>query len=234
MPRNLQIFRTHQGEGKWAVLFVTLSTGLNFLLLLILSMFEFGGVRAHAKAVSVRHDLVEELERKEPVTQRATVDVDKVASRQRGRGIPDYSDVQGEMEVMEIAEPGLDGMEMDLSAVMTIGMTDASDQRLLGWAQSYAQPPTIKVHGGRLEAYLPGRRAHRLAVAGSSLTIEIEPRVACIHPVFELVGTPKELLQVKLNDGQLKVGQYAWDGQTLWLNTEIVKPTTLHLSFSGM
>jgi len=114
-----------------------------------------------------------------------------------------------------------------------IGMTDASDQRLLQWARSYAQPPALKVHGGHLKAYVPERRVLRVVVASSPLTIEFDPRVACIHPVFELVDAPKELVEVKSDDRRLAASQYAWDGQTLWLNTEIRKPTKLYLDFGG-
>ena len=137
--------------------------------------------------------------------------------------------------------------------VWLIGMTDADDQRLLQWARSFAQPPSLKLRGGRLESYLPERRAHRIVVEASPVTIEIEkgtgpicrngPEGAShkwdlspfrsIHPVFELVGAPKALAGVKLGDRSLGPTEYAWDGQTLWLAAEIAEPTVLEIRFEG-
>jgi len=119
MPRRSQAFRAHRGEGKWALAFLFASFILNIALLLVLSMFEFGGVVQPKKIVAIEQELIEETERSEPLTQRDdTVSLEKVASRQRGRGLTDMADAQGEISVMEVDTPGLQGLGMDLSAQM--------------------------------------------------------------------------------------------------------------------
>ena len=114
-----------------------------------------------------------------------------------------------------------------------IGMTDASDEALVRWAQSFAQPPSLELQGARQdsEAYAPERRALRLVVEDRSVTIMIRPAGWCVNPVFELRGVPKALLSVKLAGKALRREQYAWDGATLWINAELNRPTPLRLEF---
>jgi hypothetical protein len=100
--------------------------------------------------------------------------------------------------------------------VWLIGMTDASDEALVRWAQSFA----------------PERRAFRLAVEDSSVAITIRPVGWCVNPVFELQGAPKALLRVELDGQALDRKQYAWDGATLWLNAQLSRPTPLRLEFA--
>jgi len=119
-----------------------------------------------------------------------------------------------------------------------IGMTDAGDDPLRQWAQSFAQPPTLEVRGAKLDAdsyYAPGRRALCLVVEGGSETVEIAitPAGRCVNPVFELQAAPRTLVSVKLGGQALDRKQYAWDGQTLWLSADLSQPTTLRLTFGA-
>jgi hypothetical protein len=59
-------------------------------------------------------------------------------------------------------------------------------------------------------AYVPERRAHRIIVEGFSLTVEIKTTAACIHPVFELVGAPKDL-------GRSQIERWPCEGQPMRL-----------------
>ena len=114
-----------------------------------------------------------------------------------------------------------------------IGMSDADDARLLQWAHGFANPPSLEVHGARLEAesYLPERRATRLVVEADTVTIHIKPDVACVNPVFELTGAPTTLVDVRLGDRSLGHNQYAWDGKTLWIDATLTRDTPLRLTF---
>ncbi len=115
-----------------------------------------------------------------------------------------------------------------------IGMTDASDKRLLEWAHSYTHPPGLDVHGARLQidAYVPEKRAICLIVEDTTVAITIKPQVTCVNPVFEFLGAPETLLGAALSGRSLQCGEYAWDGQTLWLNARIERPETLTLQFN--
>ena len=46
-------------------------------------------------------------------------------------------------------------------------------------------------------------------------------------------GAPKTLTSVKLGDQTVDRKQYAWDGQTLWINANLSQTTTLRLEFAG-
>lgn len=115
-----------------------------------------------------------------------------------------------------------------------IGMTDATDQRLLDWAKSYAKPPALELEGARLEAdsYAPERRAIRLVVEADRVTINVRPSVPCVNPVLELVGAPSGDITVHLGDRLLDAKEYAWDGKTLWLNATLVQGTQVRLDFA--
>jgi hypothetical protein len=114
-----------------------------------------------------------------------------------------------------------------------IGLTDASDQRLLEWAQSFRNPPSLKLEGARLDldSYLPERRAMRLIVEKPALSITLKPSGRNVNPVFELIGAPKQLATVILGNRTLKPADYAWDGLTLWINADIDAPASLRLEF---
>lgn len=119
-----------------------------------------------------------------------------------------------------------------------IGMTDAGDDQLRGWAQSFAQPPTLEVQGAKLDAnsyYAQDRRALCLTLEGDRKNVEIKiaPAGRCVSPVFELKGAPKTLTAVRLGDQTVDPKQYAWDGQTLWINANLSQPTTLRLDFDS-
>jgi hypothetical protein len=114
-----------------------------------------------------------------------------------------------------------------------IAMTDVSDQRLIDWAQSFSQPPSVKLAGARLEFndYVPERRAIRIAVEQPLATITLEPVSHCVNPVLELTNVPGKLASLSLDDRALQKNDYSWDGHTLWVNATIDKPTRLTLRF---
>ena len=102
--------------------------------------------------------------------------------------------------------------------VWLIGMTDASDTRLLEWARSFSKPPSLEVKGARydFDSYVPERRAFRLKVEEPTVAIMIKPEVKCLNPVFELLDAPKTLTSITLANQALGPRDYAWDGRTLW------------------
>ena len=77
--------------------------------------------------------------------------------------------------------------------VWLIGMTDAGDDELRQWAQSFAHPPRLEAQGARpaAEPYAPERRALCLTVENPSVTITITPDGHCVNPVFELAHAPR-------------------------------------------
>jgi len=114
-----------------------------------------------------------------------------------------------------------------------IGLTDASDQRLLEWAKSFHAPPSLELQGAKpdLDSYVAERRAMRVIVESSTPVITLKPSVRYINPVFELIGAPKNLTRVALGDRSLKPAEYAWDGQTLWVNADVDTTIALKLEF---
>jgi hypothetical protein len=119
--------------------------------------------------------------------------------------------------------------------VWLIGMTDAGDEALLNWARSFSQPPVLELQGARQdsEPFASERRAMRLVVEKKDVTMTIKPSGRCVNPVFELTGAPKTVARVTLGSQTLEPKQYAWDGQTLWINADLGGPTTLRLEFDG-
>lgn len=115
-----------------------------------------------------------------------------------------------------------------------IGMSDADDARLLQWARSVSAPPALSPHGARLDAEssVPERRALRLIVEDTTVTIKLAPRDVCVNPVLELANAPKNLARVQLGERPLTAREYAWDGQTLWISATLLEATTLTLEFS--
>ena len=59
--------------------------------------------------------------------------------------------------------------------------------------------------------------------------IHIQPGTACVNPVFELTGGGKKLTRVALAERDLSAGEFAWDGQTLWLRATLTQETPLRL-----
>jgi hypothetical protein len=118
--------------------------------------------------------------------------------------------------------------------VWLIGMTDASDGRVLEWAHSFKNPPSVELKGARLEAessYMAERRAIRMVVEDPAVTITLKPTVRCVNPVFELRAAPKSLRSVRVGDRTLASKEYAWDGQTLWIDASFNDLTSLTLEF---
>ena len=114
-----------------------------------------------------------------------------------------------------------------------IGMTDADDARLVQWAQSYANPPSLEVTGASIElnAYAIQRRAIRLKIDQPIVSVTIKPTGICINPVFELLNAPEKLLHVTLDNKTIGQRRYAWDGHTFWLQADIDSPAKLALKF---
>jgi hypothetical protein len=120
--------------------------------------------------------------------------------------------------------------------VWLIGMTDVPDARLLEWAHSFKNPPSLELKGARLEqdtSFVSERRAIRLTVEEPSVTITLKPTVRCINPVFELRSAPKVLRSVKIGERGLGPREFAWDGHILWINADIDTVTALHLEFAS-
>lgn len=114
-----------------------------------------------------------------------------------------------------------------------IGMSDASDDLVLERARSFMHPPSVEVEGGRLdfESYVPARRAIRLTVDGSKVSVTLKPTVTCVNPAFELRGQRGDLVSVMLAGKRLEPRDYAWDGQTLWLGVKVSQSSQLRLDF---
>ena len=119
--------------------------------------------------------------------------------------------------------------------VWLIGMTDAGDDELRQWAQSFAQPPEVHAEGATPASppYATERRALCLTVNRETVDVTITPSGCCINPVLELTGAPQTLRTV-LQDGEpLDAEQYRWGGATLWLNVSLDRPTTFRLELGG-
>ncbi|MFN8007383.1 MAG: hypothetical protein U0V70_10235 [Terriglobia bacterium] len=120
--------------------------------------------------------------------------------------------------------------------VWLIGMTSMPDARLLEWAYSFKNPPSLELKGARLEqdqSYVSERRAMRLVVEDPAVTITVKPSVRCINPVFELRSAPKVLRTVKVGERMLTGKEFAWDGHVLWIQADIATATPLQLEFAS-
>lgn len=117
--------------------------------------------------------------------------------------------------------------------VWLIGMTADPDPRVIQWCKSFAQPPAIEAGGATLDwdTYIPARRAIRLRVNAKNVSLLIKPGEITINPVFELLSTPGKLKALRLDGRTLGRGDYAWDGQTLWINATISQPQKLEIEF---
>lgn len=104
-----------------------------------------------------------------------------------------------------------------------IAKTDAPDEVLRDWAQSYSAPPSLEVNGARIDfpSYSTERRAMRLVAERPLIDIKLKPLVHAMNPVFEIEDAPEELTRVTLDDTSLPADAYAWDGATLWVKADI-------------
>jgi hypothetical protein len=118
--------------------------------------------------------------------------------------------------------------------VWLIGMTDAGDDELRQWAQSFGHPPKLEAEGATVRSAprVPERRALYLTVQNKKVKIAITPAGLCMNPVFELKGALRSVRAVRLNQRSLREEQYRWDGSTLWLSARLHQPTTLDLEFT--
>jgi hypothetical protein len=119
--------------------------------------------------------------------------------------------------------------------VWLIGMSDAADEVLSHWASSFKEPPSIEIHGGKVDfdSFIQERRALRLRVQGRSVSIKLKPASAVMNPVFELLDAPAGPLTVSLDGSTVRPERYAWDGHTLWLEATIERLTDVVLGFDG-
>jgi len=104
-----------------------------------------------------------------------------------------------------------------------IAKSEAPDEVLLKWAQSFSSPPALEIRGARIDfpSYSPERRAIRLVVESPSIDIKLKPVAHTVNPVFELDQAPKNLSGVTLDGKPLRAAAYAWDGATLWVKANI-------------
>lgn len=116
-----------------------------------------------------------------------------------------------------------------------IGMSSDTDARLLEWAKSYAQPPSLELAGAELakESYSLERRTIGLVAHGPDIAIKLTPQKVCVNPVFEIETSHVKVLEVRLNDSPIPQSDWAWDGKTLWTNITFEKPTSLHVKLGG-
>jgi hypothetical protein len=104
-----------------------------------------------------------------------------------------------------------------------IAKTEAPDELLLQWAQSYSDPPALEVRGARIDvpSYSPERRAIRLVVESPIVEIKLKSVARTVNPVFELDHAPKELASVTIDGKPLPAEAHAWDGVTLWMKASL-------------
>lgn len=114
-----------------------------------------------------------------------------------------------------------------------IGATDAHDDGLRHWMQSFSQPSGMKLSGARQDTELsaPERRALCLVAEAGTVTITINPDGRCLNPVFELCNAPQKFRRVSLAGSEWTLDRYAWDGKTFWLRATLEQPSVLQLEF---
>jgi hypothetical protein len=117
-----------------------------------------------------------------------------------------------------------------------IGLTDATDERVLEWARSFSAPPSIQVRGARLDAdsFSPERRAIRLIADEPIIHIELTPTTVCVNPVFEIADVDQQqtLKQVRRDNTPLPPQSWAWDGRTLWIDATMRERAELDFEFT--
>lgn len=104
-----------------------------------------------------------------------------------------------------------------------IGKSNATDDQLIEWAESFSSPPDLEVSGAQIDfpSYSPERRAIRLVTQASSLEIKLKPLAHTVNPVVEIDRAPRDLSGVTLDGKALTADAYAWDGRTLWVKANI-------------
>lgn len=119
--------------------------------------------------------------------------------------------------------------------VWLIGMTNISNDTLFQISKSFAEPAKLSVQGGWQEpnGYSSERRSFNLVADSPHLVIDITPQTWCINPVFEIKNSQPALLSAKLGGELLPVGNYAWDGNTLWINAYFNEKKKLELEFGS-
>lgn len=126
-------------------------------------------------------------------------------------------------------------VEMDFNRwSWLIAKTDAPDDVLLQWANSYAAPPSLEVSGAEfaLPSFSQERRALRLTATRATIVMRIRPQSWTVNPVFEVRGATGRLQAVTLNGRAVPAADYAWDGQTFWIRAAIdSQGATLELQF---
>lgn len=116
-----------------------------------------------------------------------------------------------------------------------IGMTDASDDRLLEWAHSFSTPPSITgLKGARLATnpYVPERRAICLKPETTRIELTLTPGRVCVNPVLEIVEWSGRSVEVWLDDRKLAAKDYAWDGRVLWIEATFSIATRLRIEIA--
>jgi hypothetical protein len=138
------------------------------------------------------------------------------------RGVTTIVDAHGTSREMEIRR-----------WVWLIGDTAAPDEELLGWASSFATPPSLAIAGGRVDlpSYLPERRALRILVEAPELRIRLIPSGTTVNPVFELVDAPPGPVSVTVDGSAIAADDQAWDGGVLWLRLTVTDPTEIVVGF---
>ena len=114
--------------------------------------------------------------------------------------------------------------------VWLIGMSDADDARLLQWAHSFAQPPSRarggSAAGGRVVRSRAPCHPARCRSRMRSRSTSSRPRRASIR-CLSWPGRPRRSPAWQLADRTLDAGEFAWDGQTLWINATLTQDTPL-------
>ena len=67
----------------------------------------------------------------------------------------------------------------------------------------------------------------------TTITIDIKPATACVNPVFELTGASQDAGPCGIGRPALDADEYAWDGQTLWINATLTQDTLLRLELAA-
>lgn len=117
--------------------------------------------------------------------------------------------------------------------VWMIGANDDPDKRLLEWAGSFSNPPSVEVRGGQLDpqSYSPERRAIRAIVQDRAIEFTLRPGIHSVNPVFELLKAPSVLTSVHLANRALSPAEYAWDGKVLWVKATLSDSTAMRIEF---
>jgi hypothetical protein len=64
-----------------------------------------------------------------------------------------------------------------------------------------------------------------------SISATLRPSSVCVNPVFEIRHASSRLLHVTLDGSTLPSENFAWDGNTLWLDVTLREPAKLRFEF---